>query len=168
MTPDKTLCSRCSFSMMVKCRTIMVKWVYDHKLISPSLTSISPSLTNKSTIIRPFDHHWEAAPTVMWETNNTCDDVMWNAQDRKLFLPWFASASLPESQEWQQKIQFSFLYHVWIIMSLGRAQKKLDFLEEISPIKKREKKVDFFFFRGQSLGDMSPKKSIFFTPSLRK
>ena len=53
--------SRCSFSMMVKwanegllqandCKmlVIMVKWVYDHILISPSLTSISPSLKSIS------------------------------------------------------------------------------------------------------------------------
>ena len=31
--------------MMVKCTSMMVKWVY-HKLISPSLSSISPSLTS--------------------------------------------------------------------------------------------------------------------------
>ena len=30
--------------MMVKCSSMMVKWVYDHTLISPSLTSILPSL----------------------------------------------------------------------------------------------------------------------------
>ena len=87
------LCSRCSFSMMVKwrndgllqandgkmlvndgkCSSMMVKWVYDHILISPSLTSILTSLTSISqiinehlTIIRSFDHHWEAAPTALW------------------------------------------------------------------------------------------------------
>ena len=32
--------------MMVGCSLMMVKWVYDHKLISPSLTSISLSLTS--------------------------------------------------------------------------------------------------------------------------
>ena len=32
--------------MMVKCQPMMVKRVYDHTLISPSLTSISLSLTN--------------------------------------------------------------------------------------------------------------------------
>ena len=32
--------------MMVKCLSMIVKWVYDHTLISPSLTSISPSLTS--------------------------------------------------------------------------------------------------------------------------
>ena len=32
--------------MMVKCSLMMVKWVYDHILITPSLTSISPSLTS--------------------------------------------------------------------------------------------------------------------------
>ena len=59
-------CSRCCFSMMVEWANdgilqaddgkmlvndgemllMMVKWVYDHILISPSLTSISPSLTS--------------------------------------------------------------------------------------------------------------------------
>ena len=34
--------------MMVKWSSMMVKWVYDHELISPSLTSISPSLTSIS------------------------------------------------------------------------------------------------------------------------
>ena len=34
--------SRCSFSTMVM--LMMVKWVYDHSLISPSLTSILPYL----------------------------------------------------------------------------------------------------------------------------
>ena len=32
--------------MMVKCSLMMVKWVYDHTLISLSLTSISPYLTS--------------------------------------------------------------------------------------------------------------------------
>ena len=32
--------------MMVKCSSMMVKWVYDHILISPSLTDISPSSTS--------------------------------------------------------------------------------------------------------------------------
>ena len=36
---------KCSLIMMVKCLSIMVKWVCDHILISSSLTSISPSLT---------------------------------------------------------------------------------------------------------------------------
>ena len=34
--------------MMVKCQSMMVKWVCDHIFISPSLTSISPSLTSIS------------------------------------------------------------------------------------------------------------------------
>ena len=56
--------------MMVKCYSMMVKWVNDHTLNSPSLTIISPSLTSilpslawSKPIIRSFDHHWEAAPT---------------------------------------------------------------------------------------------------------
>ena len=74
------LCSRCSFSMMVKwendgkmfvndyspwwsnertmakCSFMMVKWVYDRTLISPSLTSILPSFAYL-TIIEKLHRH---------------------------------------------------------------------------------------------------------------
>ena len=41
----KLMMVRCSL-MMVKCSLMMVNWVYDHSLISPSLSSSSPSLTS--------------------------------------------------------------------------------------------------------------------------
>ena len=58
--------------MLVKCSWMMVKWVKDHILISPLLTSISPSLTSilvalawSYTILPSSDHHLEAVPTAM-------------------------------------------------------------------------------------------------------
>ena len=81
--------SRCSSSMMVKLANdgllptdgkmlvddgeMLCYKIYDHTLISPSLTSIPPSLTNilpllcslKYIIFRSFDHHGEAAPTAI-------------------------------------------------------------------------------------------------------
>ena len=47
MVDFKLMIVKCSV-MMVKWSSMMVKWVYDHELISPSLTSISPSLTSIS------------------------------------------------------------------------------------------------------------------------
>ena len=38
----KLIMVKCSL-MMVKCSLMMVKWIYDHTLITPSLTSILPS-----------------------------------------------------------------------------------------------------------------------------
>ena len=56
----KLMMVKCSL-MMVKCSSMMVKWVYDHTLISPSLTIIGLKLT----IIRSFDFHWENVPTAV-------------------------------------------------------------------------------------------------------
>ena len=45
--------------MIVKCSSMMVQWVYDPTLISPSLSIILLALTSPSV------HHLEAAPTLI-------------------------------------------------------------------------------------------------------
>ena len=131
----------CSFSMMVKwanyrilqandvkISSMMVKWVYDHILISPSLTSISPSLTSISPSLFLFLILMASVDCPSRECNS--DTHFFCADKTKCILKLWTCDGLADcaGSKLLRKSSYFYLQHIFLLLNSHQKQIKVSTL----------------------------------------